>query len=265
MPLKTRFDISCEALDLYFFDQLPHLTPEAKDGLPRDVLFKIFRKGGDVNTKSTSRLSFMAKLFVLLRALNKRWWVVVEDENRGMTPGQFMDLRKASKKRDYTVEQAGNIVITGTMVLAGKELADTLSYLNHLNGSGAYNYLLKAKNSPTNRPTEWNKERAWVANFLSHYDGQKKSIVAQYGITIPEFYVLLTLFDGKDVLCSVIYKEKFKRAYQSTPSKIKLAFRTLQIRGFVIKTGVIRGATLRITPLGKDILNGIFDKYVLNW
>lgn len=261
---KTLFDIDCEALDIFFAHEIEKISPTAKSELPRDVAFKLFRGGGKLNTKSTSRLGFIAKLYVLWKALNKRWWIVIEDEERGMTPGQFMELRKAYRKRDYSIDQAKSLILSGSLVLANKELGDTLTYLNGLSSSGAYNYLLKGKNAPKNKTSGESKEREYVAKFLANYDAQKKGIVSHTGLTIPEFYVLLILFDGKEVPSSYIYKDKFRRAYQSAPSKIKLAFRTLQNKGYIVKYGVIRGAKLQITSSGKEILNGIFDKYILN-
>lgn len=261
---KTKTDISAENFDLFFSREFENISPQAKDGLPKDLSFKLFRKGGEFNSKSTSKLGFIEKLFVLWKCLNKRWWIVIEDEHKGISADQFVALKNAPKIRDYTIEQSEELIASGTFILASNELCNTFSYLNHLGASGAYNYLIKAKNSPKNKVTEAQKEKSWVANFLANYDGQKKNIVANTGLTIPEFYVLLCLYDGSEVASSSIYKEKFKRAYQSTPSKIKLAFGTLQHRGYITKYGVVKGVKLKITPLGKDVLNGIFDKYIFN-
>jgi hypothetical protein len=265
MPNKTLFDIDCEALDLFFSHEIEKISPTAKSELPKDVSFKLFRGGGKFNTKSTSKLGFIAKLYILWKALTKRWWILIEDEENGITPGQFMDLRKAYKKRDYSPEQAAVLKSTGTIVLASTELAHTMTYLNRLSASGAYNYIMKGKNAPKSKTTEDDKERVQIAKFLAHYEGQKKNIVSSAGLAIPELYVLLTLFEGKDVPTSLISKEKFRRAYQSSPNKIKMAFSTLQTRGLAAKTGVIRGATLQITSSGKELLNTVFEKYILNW
>lgn len=264
MSQKTLFDIDCEQMDLYFAHEIEKISPMAKSELPKDVSFKMFRGGGKFRSSSTSRLGFLAKLYILWKALNKRWWIVIEDEQSGITPGQFMELRKAYKKRDYGPEQASVLKSSGSLVLANKELGDTLTYLNRLSASGAYNYLMKDKNAPKSKTAEDNKERVYVARFLGNYEANKKGIASSAGLLMPELYVLLTLFDGKDVPTSSIYKEKFKRAYQSSPNKIKMAFSTLQARGLVVKTGVIRGATLQITSSGKALLNDILEKFVLN-
>jgi len=264
MPYLTRFDLSCESLDLYFVDQFPHLTPEAKDALPKDVIFKLFRKGGAFNSNSTSKLGFLAKLYILWRALNKRFWIVIEDEDRGMTPGQFMELRKAAKERDYSQDQAKTIILSGTLVIGNKELGDSLQYLNDLSAAPSYNYLIKAKNSPKNKVAKATEEREYIIKFLTYWESNKKTIVSQTGLNIPEIYVLMTLFSGKEVPSSSIYQQTFKRAYQSSPTKIKTAFGTLQQRGYVQKYGVSKKAILKITSLGKDVLIGIINKYAVN-
>ena len=264
MPNKTIFDIDCEPLDLHFVHEMEKISITAKSELPKDVAFKMFRGGGKFRTQSTSRLGFLAKLYILWKALNKRWWIMIEDEDNGMTTGQFLELRKAYKKKDYSPEQANILKSTGTLVLASKELGDNMTYLNRLSASGAYNYVMKGKNAPKSKTTEDDKERSYIAKFLAGYEGQKKNIVSNTGLLIPEFYVLLLLFDGKDVPTSFIYREKFRRAYQSSPNKIKMAFSTLQARGLVTKNGVIRGATLQITSSGKELLNSVLEKYILN-
>jgi hypothetical protein len=265
MSNKTIFDLDCEALDLFFAHEIEKISPTAKSELPKDVAFKLFRGGGKFRTQSTSRLGFLAKLYILWKALNKRWWIVIEDEVNGITPGQFMELRKAYKRRDYSPERATVLKSIGSLVLASPELAHTMTYLNRLSGSGAYNYIMKGRNAPKSKTTEDDKERIQIAKFLANYDGQKKNIVGSTRLTMPEFYVLMTLFDGKEILGSLIYHEKFKRAYQSSPSKIKLAFGTLQSKGLITKTGVTRGSMMQITSSGKELLNSIFEKYILNY
>lgn len=261
---KTLFDIDCESLDLYFAHEIEKISSTAKAELPRDVAFKMFRGGGKFRTNSTSRLGFLAKLYILWKALNKRWWIFIEDEENGMTTGQFLELRKAYKKKEYSVEQAAVLKSTGTMVLASNELGDNMTYLNRLSASGAYNYVMKGKNAPKSRLAEDTRQRAEVVKFLANFCSQQKRMVLDSGLTVPEFYVLMTLFDGKDLPGKFIYKEKFSRAYQSSQSKVKLAFRTLHARKLISRTGQTRDATLQITSYGKELLNGMLEKYVLN-
>jgi hypothetical protein len=263
--LKTRIDIDSEALGLYFAHEIEKITPQAKSDLPKDIAFKLFRGGGKFNANSTSKLGFLAKLYVLWKALNKRWWIVIEDEDNGMTPGQFMELRKAYKRRDYGVEKAKTIMLSGTVVFANKELSECCAYLNRLSSSPAYNYLIKGKNHVPCPTAERNKEMAYICRFLVEYEKNKKTWVAAYGISIPEWLVLIYLYHGKEIVGSPIYKEVYRRAYQSSPTKLRSCFSTLQNKKFIQKTGTGKGAMMSITPLGKDTVDGILTRYALNW
>jgi hypothetical protein len=262
--IKTRFDIDCENFDLYFAKQIPAIAPEVKQTLPKDVLFKLFRKGGEFNAKSTSKLGFLAKLFILWKCLNKRWWIVVEDEHKGMSIEQFFEHKKDIKKREYGITKAEGLASTGCFVLASKELGDCFEYLNRLSVSPAYNYISKAKNKIPNKTAEWNEQMKYILRFITCYEGGKKSWSSSNQLSIPEWYVLAALFHGKDVPGSILYQETFKRAYQSSPNKIKRSFSTLQSRGYIEKTGLTRGATLRITSLGKSVVVSILEKYAIN-
>jgi hypothetical protein len=261
---KTVFNIDCENFDFFFSNQVEEIHPKAKEGLPKDILFKLFRKGGAFNSTSTSKLGILAKLFILWKCLNKRIWIVVEDERKGLNVAQFDELHKAFKQRDYSVPHAEGLAASATFILASKELSETFHYLNRLSVSPAYNFISKAKNKIPNKTAEWNEQIKYITRFLAHYESLKKVWVSGAAVSIPEWLVLIALFNGKEICGSVLYHETYKRAYQSSPGKIKLAFGTLQHKGYIEKTGIGKGATLRITALGKSAVCDILDKYALN-
>lgn len=261
MGQKTLIDVGCENFDLFFDRQMSAITPEAKDSLPRDLSFKLFRGGGKWNSQATSRLGFLAKVFVLVKALRKRWFIVVEDEENGIGIEQFA---KMQKDREYSVHAAENLRLQGGFILGSKELMDYFHYLNQLSTSPAYNFLLRNKNIPPHKVEEANREVAYIVKFIAFWESNKKSIVADVGVSIPEIYVLLCLFDGNEAVGANIYNKRFKRAYQSSPGKIKTAFGTLQAKKYIIKLGQGKGARLQITALGRDVLRGILQKYAIN-
>lgn len=262
--MSSRFDVVSENFDYFFAQELEKITPEAKEFLPRDVVFKLFRKGGQVNTTSTNRLNFIAKLFILVKCLRKRFYIVVEDES-GMKMSDFDNMARLIKERDLSVGSATSLIAAGGHILGGKEMMDGYSWLNRVSASPAYNYILKAKNSVANKATEDDKAMIAVTKMLVGYESNKKDLIAKTGIRMPEFFVLLLLYPGKEVPSSSIYHEVFKRAYQSSPTKIKTAFSTLQQRGYIVKYGSTKKVSLQITPLGRDFLRGILDRYVLNY
>lgn len=264
MPNKTIFDVACENFDLYFAREIQSITSEGKSKLPRDISFKLFRRGGEWDSRSTNRLSFLAKLFVLLRSLKKRFIVIIEDEEKGIGLDQYKDIRRNIKERDYSVQAAEDGRMTFDFYLGNRELMDAFQYLNQLHTSPAYNFLLRNKNVPPNKYDEANKEMAYIVKFIAFWESNKKNVVADTSLLIPEIYVLLCLFDGKETLGATIYNERFKRAYQSSPGKIKQAFGTLQNRKYIIKYGQGKGAKMQITALGRQILVQTLHKYAIN-
>lgn len=261
MAHKTLFDIGCENFDLFFARTIEKMSPEAKETLPRDISFRLFRRGGAWNATSTNKLGFLAKMFVLIRALRKRFILLIEDEEGGIGLEQFMRMKK---EREFSVQAAEGLRLDGAFVLGNKELMDYFHYLNQLSVSPAYNFLTRMKNLPPNRADQSDKEMAYIFRFLSFWDGNKRSMVANTGLNMPEIYVLLYLYPGKEVSGSDIYNDKFKRAYQSTPSKIKLAFSTLFNKGYITKYGQTRGMTIQITSTGKAVIREIVMKYAVN-
>ena len=263
--LKTRFDLDCENFDYYFAKQIPFITPQAKDQIPKDVTFKLFRRGGEFNEQNTSKLGFIAKLFILWRCLRKRWYLVVEDEKEGLSVEQFVQWHEDLKKREYGAPQSNGWIARGNFVLGSKEVCNAFSYLNRLNTAPSYNYLIKGKNKIKNHAEDWNRQMQYICKFLICFDRNKKIWVSEMGVSIPEWYTLVYLYtQNQEINGSIIHKEIFRRAYQSSPTKIKRCFGVLQSKGYVQKTGEGRGAKMSITPLGIDVVNSILTKYALN-
>lgn len=263
--LKTRFDIGGgESFDYFFASLLPQINPLAKEAIPKDVSFKLFRGGGEPNIKNTSKLDFAAKLYILWRCLRKRWWIVVEDEEGGLSIEDFVNLRDAVKKREYGQEKSNDLISHGTFITSSKELSDTFSYLNYLSASPAYNYLIKSKNKIPNKVAEHEKHVQYVFKFLSYYESQKKRFVAETGISIPEFYVLAAAYHGQEMKSSILHTDIYKRAYQSNPNRIKKATRTLCERGYMETFGSTNNKKVRVTALGKDAVRQLAMKYILN-
>lgn len=263
MAEKTLLDMSGENFDAYFIKQAKETTFASRESLPKDITFRLFKTGGQLNEKFAVNLGFLGKIFVLWKALRKRVYIIVEDEQNGLSPGQFFEMQKSIKKRDYSGESVNGFT-NAIFVLGGKELCDSFSYLNNLCNSGAYNYLTKTKNQPKNPTTEYRDRMNYIVRFLLFYESQKKKWVAETQITIPEFLVLLFTYQGKEVPGALMYRDVLKRAYQSSPKKIKLAFSVLQSKGMLKKSGMTSGAMMQITPLGVEIVNKILSKYALN-
>jgi len=206
MARNLRFNIECENFDLYFEKMVSNMGPADKGQLPRDLLFKIFQRGFAYDAKSTNKLGFLAKLYILLKSLNKRWILIVEDENNGLTEGQFLSLKATLKKEGNTVEVANEFISSGTFVLGGKELMDAYGRLNSLSISPAYNFLVKNKNQNKGKIVEYRAQMEYIARFLSFYESNKKRWVMSTGVSMPEFLILTFIYHGREVVSSQIYK-----------------------------------------------------------
>jgi hypothetical protein len=240
------------------------MGPLEKSQLPKELMFKMFRRGAVYDAKSSNKLGLAGKLYVLLKSLNKRWILMVEDEKEGMTEGEFLAWKTALKKGGNTVEEGGKLISRGEFVLAGKELMDTYGRLNSLSVSPAFNFLIRNKNQKNSKIAEYKAQMEYLCRFLCFYESNKKKWVMNIGIGMPEFLVLIFIYHGKETVSSQIYKEVYKYAYNASGTQIRLAFGSLQRKGLVDKTGRSKGAKLRITPLGISMVNDIISKYAVN-
>lgn len=262
MPLK--FDISCENFDNYFAIQSSGLGETQKELLPKEIVFKLFKKGGKPNTKSTSKLSFLAKIFVLIKAFRKRVIILIEDDVNGMDEEQYFKYKKLLKKNELSITNSQELVSDLTFVLANKEVMDTYSAMNLLSVSPAYNYLTKGKNTTENKIQKWSKEAAYVNRFLSFYESNRKRISTQTGLTFADWLILIHIFDGKEYEGAPIYKEWYRYSCNSSQNKMKVALSTLQQRGYTTKTGGTSNAKYKITEFGRSKVMKVIEKYALN-
>lgn len=262
MPLK--FDIQNSNFDYFFLENVAGMSEKQKEQLPKELLYKVFVKGFRVNSKSSSKLSFLAKLFTLVRALNKRWILMVEDDEKGMNAEEFFKWKDLTKRRNYTSDSATDLVSEGEFVLGNSELFDTFHKLNCLSTSPAYNYIQKIKTKNRVAPDEYISNMKLMISWINNYESIRKKIVMESNISMAEWITLTYLYDGKEKNGSVLYTEKFKYSYNTSRTKIKLSFGSLQNRGFITKYGNGKGCKLQITSLGRDKINSISEKYLVN-
>lgn len=259
---KTKFDISHENFDIYFANHLPSITPEAKEKLPQDVVYSLYR--GDVPTaRNVSKLSFIAKLWILWKCFRKNIYIIVKDEN-GSSLKQFLEYDEVITKKRISQEDIEGDVAELHFITANKELCDTLDYLNKQCVSPLYNYLHKGKNNIENPVSAWKDQMNFIVEHFNSYESTKKKWSLETGVKMAEWYVLMYCYHGNPVVGADIYNKTYKRAFGSSISKIKLAFSTLQQRGYLVKIGEKKGATMQITSLGKEFVNTIITKYILN-
>jgi len=261
---KLLFDISSENFDGFFEKEAEGMTEAQKEILPKELLFKLYAKGGRVNAKETAKMSFLSKLFVLFKVFRKKIIIIIEDANNSMTVEEFFEWKKETDKQVYSQDSANKLISNTHFVLGNKELCDTFHRLNGLSASPMYSYLIGAKNKDYTQPQKWLDAMDYICRNLSHYEANRKKIAMQQGLSMAEWLVLIHLYSGNLVKGSTIYKSHYKYTYNTSSRRIKGAFSVLQSKGFIEKVGVTSDAKIRITALGKDKTNEILKKLVLN-
>lgn len=263
MP-KLNFDIASDNFDYFFEKEVGLMGENQKELLPKELLYKVFSKGQRVNTKSTRKLSFLSKIFILFKALRKRVIIIVEDDANGMDEEEFFKWKKLTSKQNYGEDNASQLISQAAFILGNKELCDTFHRLNNLSVSPAYSYLINSKNKDYTKPNQWLNAMNYINRFLSNYESNRKKIAMQAGLSMAEWLVLIHIYHGKEVLSSSLYKEYYKYSYNTSATKLKGSYSNLQTRGFIEKIGVTNGAKIKITALGRDKVNEIMAKFVVN-
>lgn len=262
--MTIRFDISSQNFDQYFAKELLKITEEGKESLPREIVYKIFKKGHRGTARETVRLSFLAKIYILAKSLRKNIYVVVEDDVNGLNEQEFLAYKKLWPKKSVTIETAQGFVSECNFVLAKKEVSETFNFLNNISGSKHFTYLTKTKNLPPNKTTQWNKEMNYICRFLSYYESNRKRLHINTGVNFSEWLVLLYLYDGELRPSVTIHREWYKYSFNSSSTKLKMAVKTLQTRGYIEKIGSTFKAKVRITTIGRQACTDILSKYCLN-
>lgn len=264
MADKTKWDIDNENFNHFFHKLSSLMTEHQREVLPKDLYFKLFKRGGAYDTTSTNKLSFLAKCFILIKALRRRVIIMIEDDKEGMDEEEYFKYKGLLSKRQYTVSGAADLIEDAVFVLGNKELFETHSRLNELSCSKPYNYLIKAKNANANKTTQHLSEHDYVVKFLVNYESQRKLIHMNSGLNMSEWMVLIALYDGKEVSGSKLYNEIYRYTFNSGKTKIKRSYSSLEARGFLEKTGRLRWMKLRITPLGRNFITEIMSKRLIN-
>lgn len=261
--MKIKYDISSQNFDNYFSVQIAGISEHEKEELPKEINYKIYKRGQRKDARDIVKLSFLSKVFILVKALRKRLVILVEDEN-GMNEEEYFKYKKMLPKRQITVESTKEYIVNADFALVNKEIMDTYSFMNQICSSKHYSYLTKNKNVGVNKTGQWVKEMNYINRFLSYYESNRKRLTINTGVNFSEWMILIYLYSGEYMPTITIHREWYKYSFNSSATKLKLAFSSLQSKGYIDKIGGTVGAKLRITTIGKNKVNEIMQKYVLN-
>lgn len=258
-----KFDIQDENFNAYFEKVCASMSTEQKAELPEQLSNKLFIRRGLFNRKSTKRIGFLGKMFILFTAMRKRVFVIVEDD-QGMDIQTFRKYKSnARANNEYTLTEAGQMIMHTAFVLGSPEVMNSIGYLNGISASSAYNYLVGAKNHKT-KVGQISAERDYINRFINCYESNKKKWAKEFGVSMSEFLILTFLYDGREIQAMYLYNSAFKSAYHGGGSKIRAALCSLKDRGYILRQGEGKDSRTLITIEGKAIVDKILDKYALN-
>lgn len=264
--MPNPFDIQNDNFELFFEKQLEGITEAGKQALPTHLIGKLFYVTDDqkINRSQLRRIPFLGKLWILYRSLKKRIWIVVENEETGLSMEDFVALREAMKKRDFGQKKAEGLMTNSTFVTGSKELGEYLDYMNYLSASPIYRYLNGYRNFKKTDTAEYKDQMDFIVRMMRFYEGNKTRWMDEKGINIPEYYVLLYLYDKEFVKGAEMYKSTFKRGINSSGYAIRTAWGTLSSKGLIVKSGTGKGLKLRISPMGIELINYVLTRYAIN-
>jgi len=265
---NEEYDLQNENFDIYVSNTLSEMTEYERNLLPTKLMMKICTKTGNFNSKKGSKMTFLEKMYALWKAKGRRVYIVVEDEENGLSHQEFQEIRenitKSKKLQTKTEDPFEKAKTENFFVLGTKELCDTFSYMNKINCSNFFNYLTKTKNTNPSNIAKFKNEVNSIVRFIWRYEAIKKKMNMSLQLSMPELLVLLYLYDGQLMKSSTIHNTVFKYTYQSSATKMKVAFSNLQQKGLIVKSGVFSNAKLAITELGKEKINELLPK-ILNF
>ncbi len=264
MAAKTKFDIQSENFDIFFLSTIEKMTEAQRSLLPKDLQYKIFKSSGKLDLKNTNTLNFLSKAYVLWKAMGVEFTIVARGKKEeGADPEEFLKFTKLITDRENCQNEIGTLLTNAVFVLGNKDLADTVSFLNSKSTSPAYKVMTKAKNTPSSKVSAYKNQVEYLCRFIVNYEGIKKRIVMEKGLTMPEWYVLMCLYGGGETHSSTLHKEILRYAYNSSNTQIISAFSMLENKGMLVKIGPKSTMKLKITHLGTDLVNQIMEKYII--
>lgn len=264
MPAKLKFDLLNENFDNFFANEIALINDQQKSRLPQDIILRLFRPNGTYNATSTNKFSFIAKLYILWKALNKRVFIVVESE-KGIDIPMYDSIRKSKNKRLNEHENSEVLLLDSVFISGSKELCDTFSFMNNLSTSPSYNYLTQSKNTAPIHITAWKRRMGYITRFISNYEAKRKDIVVRKSLSIAQWAVLIYLYDLNKVKSNEIYQIKYRNGYQISQAEIIKANAILQRDGMIERIGEGKALYYKITSIGTDKVNDIFRTMLFNF
>lgn len=260
MPRPFKIDLHVDNFEKYFALKAQGMSESQKERLPVEISARVFKKGGRV---SEALMPFLQQLYVLQKGLGSEIFIVIKDPDIGIGFSDFEKFQKQQNGSRTDITEAQHYLAAGVMVLGNKELMDWIAHLNFVSMSPYYNYIIKLKNSPYVKLPNHNEEVVRLCEMLSKYDGSKRKLLKDKNISVPEWYILMYLADGKQKGAVGAYRDTFSSAYNATRPQLHNAFKRLVSSGYIQSEGSAKKKSYKITAFGRTLIREIFHKYII--
>jgi hypothetical protein len=254
-----------ENFEHFFTEKLLTLTPEQRLSLPKELSFKLFKYG---NEGSAEKLTFNEKFYMLQTVFQCDFVITVMDAENGLSIADYTDALKAQKGKMLNGELLSKLRLKSGFALGGKELMQSITYISHVCCTSIYQLVKKhvpAANHKKNQDfvTEklaFNK----TLEFLRNYEGNKKLIAMNYGLSTPEWYALV-YFSTNEAFAVDFYNRDYIYSYNSNKANLFKGVQRMHQQGYLIKRKAGNKDKYTISAKGMDLLNRIFNNILLKF
>lgn len=266
MSEKTirNLDIYVPNFDDMLLERLERATPEQLELMPSTLRFKVFKKG----KASIDFMNFNEKLYILSVCFKQSIIIATLDENHGVSGKDFNKALAAQKGKVNNKELLENMQIPALFVQCDKELMRAWQYISYVQCSEIYTLIKGAhpreKSKREIKYLAYQRALAGVMKTICNYEGQKKSIIIQFKMSVPELYALLYFYDGeksgKD-----FYTVAFRHAYTSNRGDLGGALMKLYTEGYLDRRGTLKQLKYSITSTGIERVTRVMNKLIYNY
>lgn len=260
--LYTQFDIRSENWEGYFNYLVKQMSMEQRSKIPDNLKRKLISQ---TNGKlRPDKLSFVETLFLMTRAFDKKWYIVVENtgEDDVVSKAHFDEYKRQITYNEMSGSEPDKILRGGAFILGDRDLMRCLFHMNDMCVSGAYNYALKLRNATPKNIYKDKKALFYFVNLLLYFDGNKRRIIREFNISMAEMYCLFYLYDGVQKKISPLYEEILPNALAVNKASLLRALKSVVDKKYVERYGTGQHTNYSITSFGISIVNDILVKHV---
>lgn len=257
-------DIYVPNFDDMLLEKLERATPDQIEVMPSTLRFKVFKKG----KASIDKMNFFEKLYILSVCFKQNVVIATMDEDAGISGKDFNKALQAQKGKLNNKELLENMQIPALFVQSDKELMRSWLYMNYVQCSEIYTLIKGAhpreKSKRELKYIAYQRALAGVMKTICTYEGQKKSVIIQFKISVPELYALLYFYDGEKT-GKDFYTVAFRHAYTSNRGDLGGALKKLHTEGYLDRRGTLKQLKYSITSKGIELVTRVMNKLIYNY